>query len=127
MSDLDGLIRDLNTVSRVSPKAAREILQQTAEPAKEHWKAAASTGRSASKYAARISYSTTQTAAGAEGEIGARTGGAGSLGILDDPLSTGGVRSTPSRARRSAAKFVEGEFDRRGKTVVDQTLKDAGL
>ena len=125
--DLDGLIRDLDAVARVSPKAAREILQQTAEPAKEHWKTAASTGRSASRYARQITYNTFERPWGAEGEIGARTGGAGSLGILDDPLNAAGVKSAPSRARRSAAKFIEGEFDKRGKTVVDRTLKDAGL
>lgn len=127
MSDLDGLIRDLDRVSRMSPKAARDILRETAEPAKKHWQAAASTGRTASKYARRISYNTKQTRDGAEAEIGARIGGVGSLGILDDPLSVGGMRSTPSRARRDAAKFIEQEFDRRGKVVVDKTLKDAGL
>lgn len=125
MSDLDGLIRDFDQVTRVSPKAARQILQETAEPAKQHWKQAASTGRSASRYARQISYNTYQLQDGARGEIGARLGGAGSLGILDDPLAS--VRSNPSRARRSASKFIQGEFDKRGKTVVDRTLKDSGL
>lgn len=123
--DLGRLVSDLNQVARVSPKAAREILQETAEPAKQHWKQAASTGRSASRYARQITFNTYQLPAGAEGEIGARTGGAGSLGILDDPLAS--VRSNPSRARRSASKFIQGEFDKRGKTVVDRTLRDSGL
>ena len=125
--DLDGLISDLGNVARVSPRAARTILQETAEPAKAHWKSAASTGRSSSRYARAITYETHQLSDGASGEIGARIGGAGSLGLLDDPLSSGGVRSVPSRARRSTAKFIQGEFDKRGKTVVDHTLKDSGL
>lgn len=127
MSDLDGLIRDLDQVTRVSPKVAREILQEVAEPAKQHWKQAASTGRTASRYARRITYNTYENADGARAEIGARIGGSGSLGILDDPESTGGIRSKPSRARRDTAKFIDKEFGKRGRIVVDKALKDAGL
>lgn len=127
MSDLDGLIRDLQQVSRVSPESARAILQRTAEPAKEHWRAAAARGgRTAAGYASRITYNTYQLAGGAEGEIGARAGGYGSFGILDDPLG-GGVKSTPSRARRDAERFVSDTFDKMGKIVVDRTLRDARL
>lgn len=125
--DLDALARDMRQVTRVSPQSARTILQNTADTAKEHWQDAASTGRTATRYARRITYNTYQRGWGAEGEIGARTGGAGSFGFLDDPLSTGGLRSTPSRARRSTSKVIQSEFDKQGRTVVDKTLRDAGL
>src|SRR5690606_16855092 len=71
MSDLDGLIGDLGEVTRVSPKAARRILQKTAEPSKEFWKGAASKGRRSGSYASAITYNTQQLANGAEGEMGA--------------------------------------------------------
>lgn len=127
MSDLDALKKDLQRVSYVSPQAGRKILQEVADEAKKHWQEAASTGRSASRYARRISYETSVTASGAEGEIGATLGKSGSLGILDDPISTGGITSTPSRARRSTSKFIEGEFEKRGSVVVDGFLKGSGL
>lgn len=141
MDDLYGLIADLTEVPNLVNRKVEQAVQQTAIHTKKSWAEAAKKGPMGRQYAPTIDYETREFGAFGQGqytaEIGpdlARYGGSTgkgglvpSMGILDDPQSTGNIKTPPSRARRKAEKFAAEELLKGIDIAVEQSQKAVGL
>ena len=144
LSDINRLAADLTDLPNLIYAEVKKSMQQTAMETKKVHQKEATKGPGGRQYAATIDYTLEGVGVGngrAGGTIsvevgpnleryGGKTGKGGlipSLGFLDDPESTGGISSPPTRARREAEKFVEKELPRRLQIAVDESARRANL
>lgn len=106
-SELMSLAADLTAAPEQSRPFIRKALQVTAHRIKDDWRKGANrTGLG--KYAADITYETTEKASSIEAEIGPTIGDSGSFGFVED--GGGDVRSAPQHAGRDAVEANEDDF-----------------
>lgn len=140
-TELTELYQDLTEVPHLINDFAEKAVSVAAEHTKKSWQADAKKGPRGARYAPTIDYEKREFGAFGQGvyaadigpnlaRYGGKTGKGGlipSLGILDDPESSGGIRTTPSRARRRAEKFAAEDLVKGVEIAVEQSLKKAGL
>ena len=140
-SELDKLNLDLTEAANIDNLQAKQIVQQAALRTKESWAKDAAKGVGGEQYSATIDYEEREFGGFGQGvyaaEIGpnlARYGGITgkgglipSLGIFDDPQSSGGISATPTRARPKAEKFAIKDLEKGVQIAIDKTLKRLGL
>ena len=140
-SQLDALAQDLTEIPGLINAKAKQAVQHVALNTKKSWAADAKKGPRGGRYAPTIDYEECEFGGFGQGvfeaeigpnlaRYGGKTGKGGlipSLGILDDPESSGGIRTTPSRARRRAEKFAAKDLVKGIEIAVEQSLKKAGL
>jgi hypothetical protein len=136
-----GLTADLTAAPQVLNQKVRQAIQQSGIRTKESWAKDARRGTGGAQYAPTIDYEASESGADGEGaytvdigpnlkRYGGKTGVGGlvpSFGIFDDPLSSAGIATPPSRARPRAEKFGGEDLVKGISIAVDQSLKERGL
>ena len=139
--DVYGLIADLTEIPNVVNRKVEQAVQQTAIRTKKAWAEQAVKGPMGDQYAPTIDYELREFGAFGQGQYsaeigpdlaryGGHTGKGGlvpSMGILDDPQSTGNIKTPPSRARRKAEKFAVEELLKGIDIAVTESHKEVGL
>jgi hypothetical protein len=137
--DFKKLEADLKDLAQVSPRKARQVVQQAGIRTKQEWQKDAAGNPFHKRYTATIDYEITGSVK--DGEItldvgpdikryGGKTGRGGlvpSAGIFDDPRRDGGISVTPDRARVRAEKFAADDVEKGIDIAIGQLLKEHGL
>ena len=106
-SDFRSLASDLSDAPAEVVPFLRKAFQVTARNIKDQWREGAARS-GLEKYAADITYETSEKPTVVEAEIGPTIGDSGSFGLVED--ATGDVRSAPQHAARDALEANEEDF-----------------